>query len=966
MNLSDTNGKENELNNDSDDSILEEPSEDSEKPNAQKLQRMVLTHMQSGKLFSLIEQPKLNSSITSSKEKEAIKKAAPAKKKKDEFCSWFLWDVWSKKYPLVKKGRAKNNYDKEDLKLLIEDLSVGSLRKRAWKLLRTAAKKDEPELADDHELRLEVKSHQKNSLTCISQIIYPILKERIHRSIFCKFLLNLSITFLVQLLKLYSTWIKTLKKDIHELKESPWQIMKSEDFVMLIAFPILALLFSAVRYTLEENTRRCLSRNGHRTRQTLRSLLFEKLKSSNYIFLKNCDYSLIEKMVMFDIEIIYSFYKKLPDAFSFPIILVQVMLPMIRLLGLKEAAYSLGVYIVSWIILILLTRRIVKVKARYHYYSSQRAVVVSEMHLKLKEAKADSMEALMNKRITFWRNKEERELGKINFAKAVVRFMLSFTPLMAIFSVMYFQMQKHGEFLTPTITFTVISIVGALKKPLKNFIALVEVYYQHTTAKKNLNNFFFKIPDRPRKNEIGENEVRTGEIILDNCKIEQVNEVCMKKALTKLFGDEVDMKMEVKEFAKKFKRRRKNKKKKNKKKKKKKILDAATIEAHQMDDPDWFPEFTRDIVLQDYSLQIRPKSKIFLINIPHTKPRMEHFNMEGELIEPKKTHPNDVVMTILGENFIEDPASFKYRGKIVYFNTKKQMFLSRNSIKDNILFGEPLIKLRYKQVLSAVELDLNELPGKDQFQIYDNGGNLTQAQRIKILAARLMYGKGDIFILDGFFEFQLKGMKNEFVESQANLDENSDSDSDDEDDRSINKLWAKLIHSREFLKHKTVIVVEDLKGKFENSQQYENIMRGMDKIIAFGSERGEDGVDSCGVEEFENYDEYDRYIGFLSQFENNGIEDGTIFEREERDKVDDYKKRLMKKRLEGNNSLFVQDNVLQLKARLSDDPFKDIDLSEAPDLNEDSSLEDRILSPGGCIMRILAPHIKSVVKSFRL
>jgi ABC-type transport system involved in cytochrome bd biosynthesis fused ATPase/permease subunit len=110
------------------------------------------------------------------------------------------------------------------------------------------------------------------------------------------------------------------------------------------------------------------------------------------------------------------------------------------------------------------------------------------------------------------------------------------------------------------------------------------------------------------------------------------------------------------------------------------------------------------------------------------------------------------VHTLLGETRVSNPDSVQYKGKVVYLNIKKPVFLRQRSIRENILFGEVMIKKRYDSIIKQVDLDLTLFKSGDLTDVKGTGKNLSNIQRRKILMARGIYASGDIYIFEGLFQ----------------------------------------------------------------------------------------------------------------------------------------------------------------------------------------------------------------------
>lgn len=114
---------------------------------------------------------------------------------------------------------------------------------------------------------------------------------------------------------------------------------------------------------LKEHAAKFVNQSSSKAAQTLRALLFLKIKNSNISFLKNADNSVVAKMTLFDFEIIVGYVGKLPDLFSFPIIFIMSVGVMVYFVGITALGTFIA-FLVAWLILILVTKTIAKNKMR--------------------------------------------------------------------------------------------------------------------------------------------------------------------------------------------------------------------------------------------------------------------------------------------------------------------------------------------------------------------------------------------------------------------------------------------------------------------------------------------------------------------------------------------------------------------------------------------------------------------------
>ncbi|XP_059046551.1 multidrug resistance-associated protein 1 isoform X3 [Achroia grisella] len=87
-------------------------------------------------------------------------------------------------------------------------------------------------------------------------------------------------------------------------------------------------------------------------------------------------------------------------------------------------------------------------------------------------------------------------------------------------------------------------------------------------------------------------------------------------------------------------------------------------------------------------------------------------------------------------------------GSIAY--VPQQAWIQNATLQDNILFGKPLDKYKYNNVISvcALKTDFDMLPGGDQTEIGEKGINLSGGQKQRVSLARAVYYDADNYFLD--------------------------------------------------------------------------------------------------------------------------------------------------------------------------------------------------------------------------
>jgi ATP-binding cassette subfamily C (CFTR/MRP) protein 5 len=90
----------------------------------------------------------------------------------------------------------------------------------------------------------------------------------------------------------------------------------------------------------------------------------------------------------------------------------------------------------------------------------------------------------------------------------------------------------------------------------------------------------------------------------------------------------------------------------------------------------------------------------------------------------------------------------KVNGSTAYVS--QQAWLLSDTVRNNILFGSPYEKERYRKVLEVCQLmpDLDQFPARDQTEIGEKGISLSGGQKQRVALARAVYANKDILLLD--------------------------------------------------------------------------------------------------------------------------------------------------------------------------------------------------------------------------
>lgn len=117
------------------------------------------------------------------------------------------------------------------------------------------------------------------------------------------------------------------------------------------------------------------------------------------------------------------------------------------------------------------------------------------------------------------------------------------------------------------------------------------------------------------------------------------------------------------------------------------------------------------------------------------------------IIGPVGSGKSSLVQSILGE-LRPESGTIKVNGTFSYASQEPWLFTG--TVRQNILFGQPMNRRRYQQVVKkcALERDFELLPYGDKTIVGERGASLSGGQKARISLARAVYRETSIYLLD--------------------------------------------------------------------------------------------------------------------------------------------------------------------------------------------------------------------------
>lgn len=363
----------------------------------------------------------------------------------------------------------------------------------------------------------------------------------------------------------------------------------------------------------------------------------------------------------------------------------------------------------------------------------KRNQLIREFLPKLKEVRTNSLENFFLDRMLKNRELHIKLLNKFHFYQSVVNSLLYLAPSLA--SILMISLLIYESSFNSTVAITIVTLMNRLYSPMKNGANFIHTKINFKIAIKNLNYMINGVQELPKFTESYFLEILLSE--------EEIISLVKDKEVKNIYND--------KEMKKIFEL----------------LFEADKLEDEKHLDQDQTIAQTEQLkkktiisLISKNSLNLNP-----VLNTTFGENNGKKFNnlmlkkfsikagQKVGLIGLQNSGYSDFIRLLVNELVIkENIEELIVRGSVSYLNLESSIFFEGKTLRENIVLSQPFDEQYYYQILKLIELDFKNLSGQDFIQLAENGKNIPTVALRKVLLARFLYLKRDIYIIDRFLD----------------------------------------------------------------------------------------------------------------------------------------------------------------------------------------------------------------------
>ena len=491
------------------------------------------------------------------------------------------------------------------------------------------------------------------------------------------------------------------------------------------------------------NTCGCKAMTG----QLIRCIFMRKLSVCSHSFLIASNESLINKMILYELDHILSYIGELPKLWAVPINLI-LNFYFIYITLKWRLLMVFAVFLVGVILLGIIKRQSVAAVRNYQIMETMRTVRIAECIPKMKSVKVNNMCSYFKSRLSEIRKISSKFLMRMDIFDSFSDSVFEGTPLFcSILIIGSLALFKGG--LDISQAFAAISVLEILNDPLDSLANSFDKMEAYSSAKESLRLFLEEVPEKPIKNDPRKSIQNLGpQIKINNCNFDFEIGEKMSNLLNQIIGRKVKTK-DLKLI------------KKMKSKIGLTVIEGAKFKERKSRFESFNGNFRTHTLAPSLpfhkiaDLKIRMKKQRRRKNLTQTLLKRITIKIEAGqkvcLVGKAGSGFSEFLLALMGEARISNSGEFLVNGTISYLNASMYSFVN-GTINDNITIGAKFDKERLQEVTEMLNINLKSLRGRGYHQVLEGAKNLSLELKRKILLARWIYKKSDIYLVDDLFD----------------------------------------------------------------------------------------------------------------------------------------------------------------------------------------------------------------------
>lgn len=484
--------------------------------------------------------------------------------------------------------------------------------------------------------------------------------------------------------------------------------------------------------------------------QIIRGIFYNKLKNSNYLFLRSVNHAFITNFLNFDIDNILWFIGHIPILLMAPISIFLNFYIVYSRIGYIAWLPS-TIFILMLSTKLLLFSEIQRLRTRYSTFNSERSEVLHRYLTNIRWIKIQQMESRFNKVLLKIRHQELKNLRSIHFLESSVSFIDQMMPILCASASISYYNYSQSRVLSVIDTYQIVALFTIFSSTFTEIGKIFNSFSYSRLSLKGLRVFYEQIPNvldeislenKPKLSMIHLNPIinsnRPGILQkVGNYSIKFDNAIFGQSSINSSKVIEMIIRKTFIQSKKKFEQEKEDNivKQMGIWKSQDINIDTDLRLAHK------FLSEDSQIVLKRVNLIIKPKEKVCIC---------------GKKLEDRQ----HLIYSVINENMLLK-GRIKIMDSFTFVSWNEKGFFN-GSIRDNILLDSPFHKKKYMRIVDALELDFDLYAGQDETEIINQAQNINPQDQARILIARALYQDKNIAIIEGLFDRFRFSMEKQF------------------------------------------------------------------------------------------------------------------------------------------------------------------------------------------------------------